>query len=165
MNLDSTTIGVISLIIVGLFVAVFISWSNTREARRHTRQIYQQQKLVKSSHDAHRLSQAIHLLHPTARIGTDYTIELEGPGGTPHIASWEAGGAKPEQAELDRALAQVPEVDTRGYAAMRRAEYPSVEDQLDAAWKARHGNDTEQLELDRRIEEIKNKYPRSDAEL
>ena len=43
---------------------------------------------------------------------------------------------------------------------MRRAEYPSVEDQLDAAFKARQGDDTEQLELDNRIAEIKHKYPK-----
>ncbi len=165
MAIDNTTIGVLFLILAGLFAAIFISSSNTREARKHTRTIFQQQKLLKTSRDAHRLSQAIHLLCPTARIGTDYTIGLDGSGGKPFIASWEAGSTQPEQAELDRALARVPEVDTRGYAAMRRAEYPSVEDQLDAAWKARHGNEMEQQQLDTRIEEIKNKYPKSDAEL
>lgn len=46
---------------------------------------------------------------------------------------------------------------------MRRSEYPSVEDQLDAAYKARQGDDTEQLLLDSRITEIKNKYPKPGA--
>ena len=43
---------------------------------------------------------------------------------------------------------------------MRRSEYPSIEDQLDAAFKARRGDDTEQQELDNRIAEIKSKYPK-----
>jgi hypothetical protein len=59
----------------------------------------------------------------------------------------------------------VSEADSRGYAAMRRAEYPSVEDQLDAAFKARHGDPGEQLEIDKKIEEIKSKYPKSDEQL
>ena len=59
---------------------------------------------------------------------------------------------------------RVAEVDSRGYAAMRRAEYPSVEDQLDAAWKARHGDETGQ-QLDKQIEEIRNRYPGSDSQL
>jgi hypothetical protein len=48
---------------------------------------------------------------------------------------------------------------------MRRSEYPSIEEQLDAAYKARRGDITEQQELDNRIEQIKNKYPKSDDAL
>ena len=36
MAIDNTTIGVLLLILAGLCVAVFISWTNTREARKHT---------------------------------------------------------------------------------------------------------------------------------
>lgn len=165
MALDSTTVGVLVLILLALFAIVFITWTNTRQARRHTRQIFQQQKLARNFQDVHRLSQAVHLLRPTVRLGFDYTIKRDGSGGNPYVSDWEAGGTEPEQTELADALARVSEVDSRGYAAMRRSEYPSMEDQLDAAYKARHGNDTEQQKIDRQIEEIKSKYPKSDAEL
>jgi len=59
----------------------------------------------------------------------------------------------------------VTAIDSTGYAAMRRSEYPSIQDQLDAAYKARRGNTAEQEELDNRIEKIKNKYPKSDDAL
>lgn len=165
MVIDNAFIGILIIVITGMCAWIYIIWSNTREASKHTRQIYQQQELVKTDPEAHRLSQAMHLLRPTARLGFDYTIKCSGPGEAPCVPDWETGGEKPKQSELDDALARVTEIDSRGYAAMRRAEYPSVEDQLDAAYKARRGNNAEQLELDQRIEEIKNKYPKSDAEL
>lgn len=71
----------------------------------------------------------------------------------------------PTQAELDEALKKVTAIDSTGYAAMRRSEYPSIEDQLDAAYKARRGDFTEQEELDNRIQQIKDKYPKSDDAL
>ena len=47
-------------------------------------------------------------------------------------------------------------------ASLRRAEYPSVEDQLKAAYLARQGDTSMQEELDARITEIREKYPKSD---
>ena len=44
---------------------------------------------------------------------------------------------------------------------MRRAEYPGVGDQLDAAYKARQGNDAEQIAIDELIRKVKDKYPKS----
>lgn len=165
MVIDSIFINVIILLIVGMSVWMFALWRNTREARKHTQQIYQQQELVRTDPEAHRLSQAVHLLRPTARLGTDYTIKCDRPGEAPCIYSWNTAGKQPEKSEIIDALTQVTVIDSKGYAAMRRSEYPSVEDQLDAAFKARRGNDSEQRELDQRIEEIKNKYPRSDKDL
>jgi hypothetical protein len=49
----------------------------------------------------------------------------------------------------------------KNYASMRRSEYPSVGDQLDAAYKARQGNDAEQIAIDALISEVKEKYPKS----
>jgi len=45
------------------------------------------------------------------------------------------------------------------YRARRRAEYPSVEDQLDALWKG----DAAAGEMRRRVLEIKAKYPAGKA--
>ena len=53
-------------------------------------------------------------------------------------------------------LADEPE----GYVFLRKSEYPSLEDQLDALYKARRGDDSELKKLDRKITRVKNKYPK-----
>jgi hypothetical protein len=164
MVLDNTLIGALIVLLLGLIVFVLITWSNTRSARKHTENIFQQQHLVRTLPDAHRLSQAVHLLRPSVRLGFDYVIK-QGHGKLPYISSWDTGGSMPTPAELDVALKKVAAIDSTGYAAMRRSEYPSIEDQLDAAYKARRGDTTEQDELDNRIEQVKNKYPRTDDAL
>ena len=164
MVLDNTMIGAMIVLLVGLSAIVFFNWSNTRNARRHTEKIFQQQHLVRTHPDVHRLSQAVHLLRPSVRLGFDYVIEHD-DGKLPYISEWNTGGSMPTQAELDEALKKVTAIDSTGYAAMRRSEYPSIEDQLDAAYKARRGDFTEQEELDNRIQQIKDKYPKSDDAL
>jgi hypothetical protein len=164
MVVDTTLIGALIVLLVGLSAIGFFNWSNTRDARRHTVKIFQQQHLVKTHPDVHRLSQAVHLLRPSVRLGFDYVIEHE-DGQLPCISEWNTGGSVPTQAELDDALNKVTAIDSTGYAAMRRSEYPSIEEQLDAAYKARRGDLSEQEELDNRIEQVKNKYPKSDDAL
>ena len=164
MVLDNTLIGALSILLLGLFAFIFITWSNTRGARKHTENIFQQQHMVKTYPDVHRLSQAVHLLRPSVRLGFDYVIKQD-TGKLPYIATWDTGGSMPTQAELDDALKKVAAIDSTGYAAMRRSEYPSIEDQLDAAYKARRGDTVEQEGLDNRIEQVKNKYPKSDDAL
>jgi hypothetical protein len=164
MVLDRTLIGALVVLLFGLIVFVFIIWSNTRAARKHTENIFQQQHLVRTSPDVHRLSQAVHLLRPSVRLGFDYDIKQDG-GKLPRISEWNTGGSMPTQTELDDALKKVAAIDCTGYAAMRRAEYPGIEEQLDAAFKARRGNPAEQEELDNRIQQIKDKYPKSDDAL
>lgn len=165
MQLDNSFIGTLVILMLGIAVWVYFMWSNSRASHKMTHQVLEQHHLVTANPEAHRLSQAVHLLHPEARLGIDYTISRSKAGEASAIASWSGASSRPSQEEIDAALARVSEADTRGYAAMRRAEYPSLEDQLDAAFKARHGDPGEQAELDRKIEEIKNKYPKSDAEL
>lgn len=164
MGLDNTMIGALIVLMVGLSAIVFFNWSNTRNARRHTEKIFQQQHLVRTHPDVHRLSQAVHLLHPSVRLGFDYVIEHD-DGKLPYISEWNTGGEMPTKEELDEALKKVTAIDSTGYAAMRRSEYPGIEDQLDAAYKARRGDFTEQEELDNRIEQVKDKYPKSDDAL
>lgn len=165
MVLDSTIIGVLIILLIVVFLWVFVIWSNSRQSHQQTHQVLRQQNLVRNDPAAHRLSQAVHLLRPTAHLGFDYTIEHGTKGAPPRIATWSARSEMPTQTELDDVMSEVSEVNVKGYAAMRRAEYPSVGDQLDAAYKARQGNDAQQKELDSLITEIKNKYPKSDEEL
>jgi len=164
MVLDKTLISALIVLFLGLSAFVLFAWSNTRSARKHTDNIFQQQHLLRTHPDAHRLSQAVHLLHPSVRLGFDYIIKHDN-GNLPYISEWNTAGSMPTQAELDDALKKVTAIDSTGYAAMRRSEYPSIEEQLDAAYKARRGDMTEQQELDNRIEQIKNKYPKSDDAL
>ena len=164
MVLDNTLIGALIVLLLGLTAFVSITWSNTSNARKHTEKIFQQQHLVRTHPDAHRLSQAVHLLRPSVRLGFDYVIKHDN-GKLPYISSWDTGGSMPTPAELDDVLKKVAAIDSTGYAAMRRAEYPSIEDQLDAAYKARRGDTIEQEELDNRIEQVKNKYPKTDDAL
>lgn len=164
MVLDKTLVIAMFVLFIGVSVFVFITWSNTRAARKHTENIFQQQRLVKTHPDAHRLSEAVHLLRPSVRLGFDYTIRQD-DGELPYLSEWNTGGSMPTNAQLEDALRKVTAIDSTGYAAMRRSEYPSIEDQLDAAYKARRGNPAEQQELDDRIEQIKNKYPKSDDAL
>ena len=164
MVLDNTLVGALIVLLLGLTVFVFFTWSNTKSARKQTEDLSRQQHLVRTDPDAHRLSLAVHLLHPSAHLGFDYVIKHDNDK-LPYISEWNAGGVMPTQAELNDALKKVTTIDSTGYAAMRRSEYPSIEDQLDAAYKARRGNTTEQEELDNRIEQVKDKYPKSDDAL
>lgn len=165
MVLDSTIIGVLIILLIVVSMWVFVIWSNSRQSHQQTHQVLRQQNLVRNDPAAHRLSQALHLLRPTAHLGFDYTIEHAAKGSPPRIATWTARSQMPTQAELDDVMSEVSEVNVKGYAAMRRAEYPSVGDQLDAAYEARQGNDAQQKELDALITEVKHKYPKSDEEL
>lgn len=165
MAIDNTLISAIIVLLIGLVAWVVIIWSNSRSAHERTHQILQQHHLVATNQAARRLSQAVHLLHPAAHLGTDYTIKCDSAVDEPYVSQWNAGGPMPTKSDLDDACARVPEINSRGYAAMRRAEYPSVEDQLDAAFKARHGDTTEQEELDYRIEQVKSKFPKSEDDL
>ena len=164
MILDQTLIGALVVLLFGLIVFVFITWSNTRGARKHTENIFQQQHLVRTSPDVHRLSQAVHLVRPSVHLGFDYVIKQDA-GKLPCISEWNTGGPRPTQTELDEALKKVAAIDCTGYAAMRRSEYPGIEEQLDAAFKARRGDPAEQDMLDNRIQQTKDKYPKSDDAL
>ena len=164
MGVDTNLLAVLGILFLGLTIFVSIVWTNTRAARKHTGTIFQQQQLVHDNPDAHRLSQAVHLLVPGVRLGFDYVIRQD-QGELPYIAEWNSPAPQPTQSQIDSALNRVTAIDSTGYRAMRRSEYPSVEDQLDAAYKARRGDPGEQEELDRRIAEIKEKYPKSDDAL
>jgi hypothetical protein len=92
--------------------------------------------------------------------GVDYTIKRGGPDNAPYIDEWNDASPKPTEQQLHEAFTKVA---GKNYIVLRKAEYPSVGDQLDAAFKARHGDSSEQTQLDSKITEIKLKYPKSAA--
>ena len=71
--------------------------------------------------------------------------------------------SQPSADQIKKALVELSDVNHEAkYAAMRRSEYPSIGEQLDAAYQARQGNDAKQIEIDRRIREVKEKYPKTE---
>lgn len=44
--------------------------------------------------------------------------------------------------------------------ALRHANYPSIGEQLDALYKARHGDPSDLIEIDAKIAEVKMRYPK-----
>jgi hypothetical protein len=50
--------------------------------------------------------------------------------------------------------------DPGGYTLLRKSEYPSIGEQLDALYKARNGDTSELETIDELITEIKEKYPK-----
>ena len=49
---------------------------------------------------------------------------------------------------------------SEGYTLLRKSEYPSLSDQLEALYKARNGDTSELEAIDELITEIKEKYPK-----
>jgi hypothetical protein len=135
----------------------FVS-QNARATHQQLRRIAQQHTLINADERARHLCLAVHQLHPTMHAGVDFLIKREGPGNTPVIAEWYGSDPKPTSAELDAAFSKVA---GKSYIELRQAEYPSVGDQLDAAYKARLGDTTEQIHIDTRIADVKMKYPKS----
>ena len=125
--------------------------------------VAQQHDLIRNDERARRLCRAIHILNPDFTIGVDYFIGLDSPEQEPYIAEWMSSSSRPTEKEINSALLEISDIhhDAK-YAAMRRTEYPSVEEQLDAAYQARQGNDAKQLEVDEKIRSVKEKYPKTD---
>lgn len=167
MSFDSSTLNflLITLIVVGIWGLIL--WSNTRSMHKQIIRVAQQQSAIRQNDEVRQLCRAIHYLHPTVHAGIDYIVNDGGPGKKPYIAQWlHTNIAEPGQEELDRALQAISGVDpVKDHATQRLRAYPSVGDQLDAAYKARHGDDSDQVRLDALITQVKQQYPKSDETL
>lgn len=73
------------------------------------------------------------------------------------IVSWEGPNAKPGPVEVEQLYQQeVRAMAAVAYQEQRKAEYPSIADQLDAIWKG--GADMEQMR--QQVLAVKAKYPK-----
>jgi len=167
MSFDSSTFNVFIVILLFVGIWVFILWSNARTMHKQILQVAQQQSVIRHDDAVRLLCRAIHSLQPTVHAGIDYIVSEGGPDQNPHIAEWRHSSIpKPTPEELEQALKMISGIDpAKDHAAQRLSEYPSVGDQLDAAYKARHGDDADQSRLDGQISMIKKKYPKSDDSL
>jgi hypothetical protein len=138
----------------------FVS-QNARNTRRQLQQIAEQHTLINADKQARKLCRAIHQLHPMMHAGVDFMLRTDNANHTAYIAEWYGMEPKPTQDQLDEAMSKVA---GKSYVDLRKAEYPSVGDQLDAAYKARHGDPSDQQRQDTLIGDIKMKYPREGCE-
>ncbi len=161
MDKGITNIVIVVLIVVCAFI--YILWKNSRRTKDAILLVAQQQSLVGHDERARTLCRAIHMLNPNLTAGVDYVIRHDSPEQEPYIAEWMADTPRPGDTEINSALQEISDVHhEEKYAAMRRREYPSVGEQLEAAYQARQGNDAKQLEVDEKIRSVREKYPKTD---
>jgi hypothetical protein len=157
MVIDKVMLLTLAFAIIMVGGWLFFVSQNARAMHQQLRQIAQQQTLIHADERARHLCIAVHQLHPAMHAGVDFLIKREGPGNIPQITEWYGAAPKPTPAELDAAFSKVA---GKNYMDLRKAQYPSVGDQLDAAYKARQGDSSEQIQIDARIADVKMKYPK-----
>jgi len=156
-------LNVLIVILIAVCFWVFILWKNSRRLHEDINMVAQQHNLIRNDDSARKLCHALHLLNPKLTAGIDYVIRHDGKDQEPYIAEWMSESSQPTSDQIKRALIELSDANHEAkYAAMRRAEYPSIGEQLDAAYQARQGNTAKQAELDSKIREIKEKYPKTD---
>ena len=161
MDKGISNIVIVVLIVVCVFI--YILWKNSRRTKDAILMVAQQQGLVGHDERARTLCRAIHMLNPNLTAGVDYVIRHDSPEQEPYIAEWMADTPRPGDTEINSALQEISDVHhEEKYATMRRGEYPSVGEQLEAAYQARQGNDAKQLEVDEKIRSVREKYPKTD---
>ena len=154
---------IIIVVLISVCVMVYILWKNSRRMDEAIKVSVQQHNLVRHDERALTLCRAIRILNPNVRVGVDYIIRQDTPEQEPYIAEWMADISRPTKDEINAALLEVSDVHHEDkFAAMRRADYPSVEEQLDAAYRARQGDNAKQLEVDEKIRSVKERYPKRD---
>lgn len=159
--------GILTIIIVVLLAMcgwLFITWNNFRNMKDAMNRAALQQNLVRHDGRARMLCRAIQIINPNLTPGIDYIISHDKPDQEPYIAEWLSSESQPTEKEINSALKEVSDISHEdNYASRRKAEYPSVEEQLDAAYEARQGNNTKQIEIDERIQRVKEKFPKLDS--
>ena len=157
-------LNIIFLVLGIVCVWVFILWNNSRKMKDDIKMVAQQHSLARHDDRARQLCRAIHILNPNVTAGIDYVIRHDSPEQEPYIAEWTADVSRPSDEEINAALLEISDVHhEEKYASLRRAEYPSVAEQLDAAYQARQGNNAMQLEVDEKIRHVREKYPKTDV--
>lgn len=161
--MDNGMTGIVIVVLVAVCIWIYILWRNSRKMNDSIKLIAHQHNLVRHDKRARMLCRAIHLLNPNLSTGVDYVIRRDSPEQEPYIAEWMTTTSRPTEEEINSAMREISDVHhEHKYAAMRKAEYPSVEEQLDAAYQARQGDNTRQLEVDEKIRSVKEKFPKSD---
>lgn len=161
--LESGALNVVIVILIAVCFWVFILWKNSRRLHEDINMVAQQHSLIRNDDSARELCRALHLLNPKLTAGIDYVIRHDAKEQKPYIAEWLADSSQPTVDQIKSALIELSDTNHEAkYSAMRREEYPSIGEQLDAAYQARQGNNAKQIEVDKRIREVKEKYPKTE---
>jgi hypothetical protein len=159
--------GVSYFVILVLIMAcfwIFTLWKGSRRLNQEIKHVAQQHNLIRHDDRVLRLCRAIHLINPHVSAGIDYMISHDDPGQDPVIAAWTTDTPRPTDAQIRSALEEVSRAHhEEEYAARRRAEYPSIGEQLEAAYEARQGNPAMQQAVDEKIRQVREKYPKSEV--
>ena len=151
------------MILLALCGWTFVLCKNSRKMNYAINLTAQQHHLVRHDTRARALCRAIRILNPNITPGIDYVIRHDSPEQEPYIAEWMASAKRPTAEEIKAALQEISDIHHEDkFASIRRAEYPSIEEQLDAAYLARQGDNTKQLEVDEKIRRVKEEHPKSD---
>ena len=162
--MSNGVINIVIAILISVCIMIYVLWKNSRRMDESIKLIVQQRNLVRHEERALALCRAIRILNPNVSAGVDYVIRQDTPEQEPYIAEWMADTSRPTEEELSAALEEIADAKHEDkYAAMRRADYPSIEEQLDAAYQARQGNNAKQIEVDEKIRHVKELYPKGDA--
>ncbi|MEZ5540646.1 MAG: hypothetical protein R3F42_01230 [Pseudomonadota bacterium] len=162
MDQGVTNIAVLLLILVCFWI-VFL-WKNSRKLNSDIKHVAQQHHLIRHDDRVRTLCRAIHLINPNVSAGVDYVIRHDNPAQDPVIAQWNADVPRPSDEQIRLALAELANrYHEEEYAEMRRAEYPSVAEQLEAAYEARQGNPAMQQAIDEKIRKVRERYPKSEV--
>ena len=142
---------------------IFTLWKGSRRLNNEVKHLAQQHNLIRHDDSVRQLCRAIHLINPHVSAGIDYIISHDDPGGTPVIAAWTNDSPRPTDEQITAALLEVSrDHHEEEYAARRRAEYPSIAEQLEAAYEARQGNPAMQQAVDEKIRKVREKYPKAE---
>jgi hypothetical protein len=161
--MDNGVINIVIVILIVVCIWIYILWKNSRKMNESIVLIAQQHNLVRNDDRIRTLCRALHILNPQLTAGVDYVLRHDNPEQAPYIAEWLTDAARPGEEEIKSAILEISDIrhDSK-YAALRRAAYPSVEAQLDAAYQARQGSNARQQEVDEEIRAVKEKYPKTD---
>ena len=161
--MDKGVINIVIVVLVVVCIWIYILWKNSRKMNESIVLLAQQHNLVRNDDRVRTLCRALHILNPQLTAGVDYVLRHDDPEQAPYIAEWLTDVARPGEEEIKSAILEISDIHHNNkYAALRRAEYPSVETQLDAAYQARQGDNARQQEVDEEIRVVKEKYPKTD---
>ena len=162
MLFGSSTLTLLIILLI-VFLWLYFLWSNSRITKTMIRRVAQQQSVIREDETVRSFCRAIHYLQPNAHAGTDYIVSKGDSDEKPYIAEWlNPKIPQPTHEQIEQALEMASDLDpAKDHAAQRRKEYPSVGDQLGAAYNARHGDFTDQNRVDEQIRRVKEKYPKS----
>lgn len=162
--MDNGVMNIAILLLILVCFWILFLWKNSRKLHSDIKQVAHQHHLIRHDDRVRTLCQAIHLINPDVSAGVDYIIRHEDPGSDPVIAAWNSDAPRPTDEQIRRALDEIASrYHEEEYAVMRRAEYPGIEEQLEAAYEARQGNPAMQEAVDEKIRRVREKYPKSEV--